>query len=73
MIKGDGDDHITGSSASQAVIEAGDEVPILTLSVVQGLPLQPSPGDAEQIKIAQITEASQHLVPMLRKALDAIR
>ena len=142
VIKGDGDGHITGWSASQAVIEAGDEVPILTLgqqrypdfpevptalelvdgasrdavqaivnmldmrrgffgppdldpaataelraavsaaledpqlvaeSVVQGLPLFPSPGDAEQIKIAQITEASQHLVPMLRTALEAIR
>ena len=142
VIKGDGDGHITGWSASQAVIDAGDEVPILTLgqqrypdfpevptalelvdgasrdavqaivnmldmrrgffgppdldptataelraaigaaledprlvaeSVVQGLPLHPSPGAAEQIKIAQITEASQHLVPMLRTALDAIR
>ena len=41
--------------------------------MVKGLPLYPSPGDAEQIKIAQITEASQHLVPMLRTALDAIR
>ncbi len=142
VIKGDGDGHITGWSASQAVIEAGDEVPILTLgperypdypdvptalelvdgasleavqaivnmldmrrgffgppdldpeataelraaigaalgdpqlvadSVAQGLPLLPSPGEAEQIKIAQITEASQHLVPMLRAALEAIR
>ena len=142
VIKGDGDGHITGWSASQAVIEAGDEVPILTLgqarfpawpavptalevvdgasreavqaivnmldmrrgffgppgldseataelraaigaaledpqlvaeSVTQGLPLQPSPGEAEQIKIEQITEASQHLVPMLRAALESIR
>ena len=142
VIRGDGDGHITGWSASQAVIEAGDEVPILTLgqdryapypdvpsalelvdgasreavqaivnmldmrrgffgppdldpeataelraaisaaladpqlvaeSVAQGLPLQPSPGEAEQVKIAQITEASRHLVPMLRAALDAIR
>ncbi len=142
VIRGDGDGHITGWSASQAVIEAGDEVPILTLgqdryadypdvptalelvdgasreavqaivnmldmrrgffgppgldptatsqlraaitsalddpgliaeSVAQGLPLQPSPGEAEQIKIEQITEASQHLVPMLRTALEAIR
>ena len=31
VIRGDGDGHITGWSASQAVIEAGDEVPILTL------------------------------------------
>ena len=142
VIRGDGDGHITGWSASQAVIEAGDEVPILTLgqerfpawpavptalevvdgasrnavqaivnmldmrrgffgppgldseataelraaigaalkdpqlvaeSVAQGLPLQPSPGEAEQIKIEQITEASQHLVPMLRAALESIR
>lgn len=142
VIKGDGDGHITGWSASQAVIEAGDEVPILTLgqdrypdylnvptalelvdgtsreavqaivnmldmrrgffgppdldpeataelraaigaalddpqlvadSVAQGLPLLPSPGEAEQIKIAQITEASQHLVPILRAALESIR
>ena len=142
VIRGDGDGHITGWSASQAVIEAGDEVPILTLgqeryapypdvpsalelvdgaskeavqaivnmldmrrgffgppdldpettvelraaisaaladpqlvaeSVAQGLPLQPSPGEAEQVKIAQITEASRHLIPMLREALDAIR
>ena len=142
VIRGDGDGHITGWSASQAVIEAGDEVPILTLgqnryppwlevptalelvdgasreavqaivnmldmrrgffgppdldseatselraaigaaladpqlvaeSVAQGLPLQPSPGEAEQIKIEQITEASQHLVPILRAALEAIR
>lgn len=142
VIKGDGDGHITGWSASQAVIEAGDEVPVLTLgqvrypdypnvptalelvdgasreavqaivnmldmrrgffgppgldpeataelraaigaalddpqlvadSVAQGLPLLPSPGEAEQIKIAQITEASQHLVPILRAALEAIR
>ena len=142
VIKGDGDGHITGWSASQAAIAAGEEVPILTLgqerypaypqvptalelvegeskeavqaivnmldmrrgffappgldaaaaaelraaieaafrdpeliaaSAAQGLPLQPSPGEAEQRKIAQITEAGQHLVPMLRAALDAIR
>ena len=142
VIRGDGDGHITGWSASRAVIEAGDEVPILTLgqdryapypevpsalelvdgasreavqaivnmldmrrgffgppgldpdattelraaigaaladpqlvaeSVAQGLPLQPSPGEAEQIKIEQITEASQHLMPMLRAALEGIR
>ena len=142
VIKGDGDGHITGWSASQAAITAGEEVPILTLgqerypaypqvptalelvegeskeavqaivnmldmrrgffappgldaaataelraaieaafrdpeliaaSAAQGLPLQPSPGEAEQRKIAQITEAGQHLVPMLRAALDAIR
>ena len=142
VIKGDGDGHITGWSASQAAVAAGEEVPILTLgqerypaypqvptalelvegeskeavqaivnmldmrrgffappgldaaaaaelraaieaafrdpeliaaSAAQGLPLQPSPGEAEQRKIAQITEAGQHLVPMLRAALDAIR
>ena len=32
VIKGDGDGHITGWSASMAVIESGDERPILTLS-----------------------------------------
>lgn len=32
VIKGDGDGHITGWSASIAVIESGDERPILTLS-----------------------------------------
>ena len=142
VIKGDGDGHITGWSASRAVIEAGDEVPILTLgqgryepyphvasalelveneshdavqaivnmldmrrgffgppdldpvatgelraaivaaladpdlvaeSMAQGLPLQPSPGEAEQIKIEQITAASRHLTPMLREALAALR
>ena len=32
VIKGDGDGHITGWSASMAIIESGDERPILTLS-----------------------------------------
>ena len=142
VIKGDGDGHITGWSASIAVIEAGDERPILTLSgdriadypeiptatelvsgesreAVQaivnmldmrrgffgppgmdpvatmelraalsaafmdpdliaesdkaGLPLLPSDGATEQAKIAQITAASQNIVPILRAALDSIR
>jgi tripartite-type tricarboxylate transporter receptor subunit TctC len=142
VIKGDGDGHITSWSASLAVIEAGDERPILSLSAerfapfpdvptalelasgeareavqaivnmlemrrgffgppgldpvatselrsaiaaaladpalieesrLAGLPLLPSHGDAEQAKVEQITAASEHIAPILRAALDAIR
>ena len=56
-----------------AIMAALADPQLVAESASQGLPLRPSPGEAEQIKIAQITQASQHLVPVLRAALQAVR
>ena len=64
VIKGDGDGHITGWSASQAVIEAGDERPILTLSQERYAPFPHVPTALELVE-GESREAVQAIVNML--------
>ena len=64
VIKGDGDGHITGWSASQAVIEAGDERPILTLSQARYAPYPNVPTALELVE-GEAREAVQAIVNML--------
>ena len=61
---GDGDGHITGWSASQAVIEAGDEVPILTLGQ-QRYPDFPEVPTALELVDGASRDAVQAIVNML--------
>jgi len=55
---------ITKASADPELIKGAEE---------GGLILLPSPGDAEQKKIEQITAASQGIVPVLKAALQSIQ
>jgi tripartite-type tricarboxylate transporter receptor subunit TctC len=64
VIKGDGDGHITGWLASQAIIESGDEHPILTLSQDRYAPYPHVPTALELVK-GQSREAVQAIVNML--------
>lgn len=64
VIKGDGDGHITGWSASQAVIEAGDERPILTLGQERYTPYPDVP-TALEIVDGEARAAVQAIVNML--------
>ena len=64
VIKGDGDGHITGWSASQAVIQAGDERPILTLSQSRYAPYPDVPTALELVQ-GEAREAVQAIVNML--------
>jgi tripartite-type tricarboxylate transporter receptor subunit TctC len=64
VIKGDGDGHITGWSASMAVIEAGDERPILTLSAERFAPYPEIPTATELVS-GESREAVQAIVNML--------
>ena len=64
VIKGDGDGHITGWSASQAVIQAGDERPILTLSQSRYPPYPDVPTALELVQ-GEAREAVQAIVNML--------
>ena len=64
VIKGDGDGHITGWSASQAVIDAGDERPILTLSQERYAPYPHVPTALELVE-GESREAVQAIVNML--------
>lgn len=64
IIKGDGDGHITGWSASLAIIEAGHERPILTLSNerIEGYPNVPT---ATELVTGEARAAVQAIVNML--------
>ncbi|MGI9259204.1 MAG: Bug family tripartite tricarboxylate transporter substrate binding protein [Gammaproteobacteria bacterium] len=64
VIKGDGDGHITGWSASLAVIEAGDERPILSLSAERFAPYPDVP-TALELASGEGREAVQAIVNML--------
>lgn len=64
VIKGDGDGHITGWSASEAVIEAGDERPILTLSQERYGPY-PNVPTALEVAEDDSRQAVQAIVNML--------
>ncbi len=64
VIKGDGDGHITGWSASIAVIEAGDERPILTLSAGRFEPYPDIP-TATELVTGESRAAVQAIVNML--------
>ena len=64
VIKGDGDGHITGWSASEAVIEAGDERPILTLSQERYSPYPNIPTALEVVE-DDSRQAVQAIVNML--------
>ena len=64
VIKGDGDGHITGWSASRAVIEAGDERPILTLSQDR-YPPYPAVPTALELVGGESRDAVQAIVNML--------
>jgi tripartite-type tricarboxylate transporter receptor subunit TctC len=55
---------ITKASADPELIKGAEE---------GGLILLPSPGEAEQKKIEQITAASQGIVPVLEDALQSIQ
>jgi len=64
VIKGDGDGHITGWSASEAIIEAGDERPILTLSQ-ERYRLYPNIPTALEVVEGDSRQAVQAIVNML--------
>ena len=64
VIKGDGDGHITGWLASQALIESGDEHPILTLSQDRYAPYPHVPTALELVE-GRSREAVQAIVNML--------
>jgi len=64
VIKGDGDGHITSWLASQAVIESGDEHPILTLSQDRYAPYPHVPTALELVE-GRSREAVQAIVNML--------
>lgn len=64
VIKGDGDGHITSWSASLAVIEAGDERPILSLSAERFAPYPDVP-TALELASGEGREAVQAIVNML--------
>ena len=64
VIKGDGDGHITGWLASQALIESGDERPILTLSQDRYAPYPHVPTALELVE-GRSREAVQAIVNML--------
>ena len=64
VIKGDGDGHITGWSASEAVIESGDERPILTLSQERYSPY-PNIPTALELAEGESRQAIQAIVNML--------
>lgn len=64
VIKGDGDGHITGWSASIAVIEAGDERPILTLSA-ERFESYPDVPTAIELVTGESRAAVQAIVNML--------
>ena len=64
VIKGDGDGHITGWSASLAVIEAGDERPILSLSAERFAPYPEVP-TALELASGEALDAVQAIVNML--------
>ncbi|MFL2547330.1 MAG: Bug family tripartite tricarboxylate transporter substrate binding protein [Candidatus Rariloculaceae bacterium] len=64
VIKGDGDGHITGWSASIAVIEAGDERPILTLSR-ERIADYPDIPTATELVSGESREAVEAIVNML--------
>ena len=57
-------DAITKASADPELIQGAKD---------GGLILAPSPGEAEQKKIAQITAASQSIEPVLKAALESIK
>ena len=61
VIKGDGDGHITGWLASQALIESGDERPILTLSQDRYAPYPHVPTALELVE-GRSREAVQAIV-----------
>ena len=64
VIKGDGDGHITSWLASQAVIESGDERPVLTLSQDRHVPYPHVPTALELVE-GKSKEAVQAIVNML--------
>lgn len=64
VIKGDGDGHITSWSASLAVIEAGDERPIMSLSAERFAPYPEVP-TALELASGEAREAVQAIVNML--------
>lgn len=56
-----------------AISKAAADPELLKGAEEQGLIILPSPGDAEQKKIEQITTASEAMVPVLKGALQAIQ
>ena len=64
VIKGDGDGHITGWSASMAIIESGDERPILSLSA-ERFELYPDVPTALELVSGESRAAVQAIVNML--------
>lgn len=64
VIKGNGDGHITAWSASMAIIEAGDERPILTLSA-ERFESYPDVPTAAELVTGKFRAAVQAIVNML--------
>lgn len=68
VIKGDGDGHITSWDASMAIIQAGDELPILSLSRQRqsAYPGVPTAGEAVSEESRSIIEAIVNMLDMRR-------
>jgi len=57
----------------EAITKASEDPELIEEAKAGGLILMPSPGEEEQKKIEQITEASQGLAPVLKAALQSIQ
>jgi len=57
----------------EAITKASADPELVKQAEAGGLILLPSPGDAEQKKIEQITAASQGIIPVLKGALQSIQ